>query len=78
MRTLVAPLLQTGGSPGHSEARKKRHRELDAVVLVELKLGKKVVGVYQGKPPRELPPAAREQGIKLVRWSEEGIAKELK
>jgi len=42
-----------------------------------LRLGKKVVGIYRGEPPAQLPPAIFKHGIKLVRWSHEGIAKEL-
>ena len=43
-----------------------------------VKLGKKVVGVYQGEIPRQLPPAIKKHGIRVIAWSHKGIAKELK
>jgi len=42
-----------------------------------LKLEKKVVGVYQGEIPRQLPPAIKKHGIKVIAWSHKGLAKEL-
>ncbi len=43
-----------------------------------VKLGKKVVGVYQGEMPRSLPPAIKKHRIKVIAWSHKGIAKALK
>lgn len=43
-----------------------------------VKLGKKVVGVHRGALPRQLPPAIKEHGIRVIAWSLKGIAKELK
>jgi len=43
-----------------------------------IKLGKKVVGVYQGQAPSRFPVAMKGHGIKIVPWSHEGIARELK
>jgi len=43
-----------------------------------LKLGKKVVCVYQGERPRQLPSAIKKHRIKVIAWSHKGIAKELK
>ena len=43
-----------------------------------VKLGKRVVGVYQGEKPRQLPPAIKKHGIRVIAWSHKGIAKELK
>jgi hypothetical protein len=42
-----------------------------------VKLGKKVVGVYQGEIPRHLPPAIKKHGIRVIAWSHKGLAKEL-
>lgn len=43
-----------------------------------LTLGKKVVGVYRGEVPGQVPPALTKHRIKLVPWTHEGIASELK
>ena len=43
-----------------------------------VKLGKKVVGVYHGVIPRQLPPAIKKHGIRVIAWSHKGIAKALK
>jgi hypothetical protein len=43
-----------------------------------VKLGKKVVGVYQGEIPRRLPPAIKKHRIRMIVWSHKGLAKELK
>lgn len=43
-----------------------------------VKLGKKVIGVYQGEIPRSLPPAIKKHRIKVIAWSHKGIAKALK
>jgi hypothetical protein len=43
-----------------------------------VKLGKKVVGIYQGENPRQLPSAMKKHRIKIIAWSQKGIAKELK
>lgn len=43
-----------------------------------VKLGKKVVGVHRGDLPRKLPPAIKKYGIRVIAWSLEDIAKELK
>lgn len=43
-----------------------------------VKLGKKVVGVYQGEHPPQLPPAIKKHGIRVIAWSHKGIARELK
>lgn len=43
-----------------------------------VKLGKKVVGVYQGVIPLQLPPAIKKHRIRVIAWSHKGIAKELK
>jgi hypothetical protein len=43
-----------------------------------VKLGKKVVGVYQGEHPPQLPPAIKKHGIRVIAWSHKGIAKALK
>jgi hypothetical protein len=43
-----------------------------------VKLGKKVVGVYQGELPGKLPPAIRKHRIRVIAWSHKGIARELK
>jgi hypothetical protein len=43
-----------------------------------VKLEKKVVGVYQGEIPRQMPPAIEKHGIKVIAWSHKGIAKALK
>jgi hypothetical protein len=42
-----------------------------------LKLEKKVVGVYQGEIPLQLPPAIKKHGIRVIAWSHKGLAKEL-
>jgi len=40
-----------------------------------LKLGKGVIAMYKGKtPPRTLPPAIKEHGIKLVAWNHKAIS----
>ena len=39
------------------------------------KLGKGVIAMYKGKtPPRTLPPAIKEHGIKLVAWNHKAIS----
>ena len=43
-----------------------------------VKLGKKVVGVYQGEIPGRLPPAIKKHRIRVIAWSHKGIAKALK
>jgi hypothetical protein len=43
-----------------------------------VKLGKKVVGLYQGENPRQLPPAIKKHRIKVIAWSHKGIARALK
>ena len=43
-----------------------------------LKLGKKVVGVYQGVNPPQLPSAIKKHKIKVIAWSHKGLAKVLK
>ena len=43
-----------------------------------VKLEKKVVGVYQGEIPGRLPPAIKKHRIRVIAWSQAGIAKELK
>lgn len=43
-----------------------------------VKLGKKVVGVYQGRSPRQLPSAMTKHGIRVVPWNLKDIARELK
>lgn len=43
-----------------------------------VKLGKSVVGVHRGDFPRKLPPAIKNHGIRVIAWSLEGLAKELK
>jgi hypothetical protein len=43
-----------------------------------VKLGKKVVGIYQGEIPRQLPSAIKKHRIRIIAWSHKGIAKELK
>ena len=43
-----------------------------------VKLEKKVVGVYQGELPRQLPPAFKKHRIRVIAWSHKGIAKALK
>jgi hypothetical protein len=43
-----------------------------------VKLEKKVVGVYQGEVPRQLPPAFKKHRIRVIAWSHKGIAKALK
>jgi len=43
-----------------------------------VKLGKNVVGIYQGEHPPHLPPAIKKHGIKVIAWSHKGIAKALK
>ena len=43
-----------------------------------VKLGKKVVGVYQGEIPGRLPPAIRKHRIRVIAWSHKGLAKALK
>ena len=43
-----------------------------------VKLGKKVVGIYQGEIPRQLPPAIKKHGIRVIAWSHKGIAQALK
>jgi hypothetical protein len=52
-------------------------RWVDWEIEESVKLGKKVVGVYQGQPPARLPSAVIRHGIKLVPWLHEGLAKEL-
>jgi Thoeris protein ThsB, TIR-like domain len=42
-----------------------------------VRLGKKVIGVYQGHLPAKLPAAVWEHGIRVVPWTHEGIAREL-
>lgn len=47
---------------------------VDWEIRESVKLGKGVLGVYQGdNPPRKLPPAIKELGIKPVRWGAEEI-----
>ncbi len=43
-----------------------------------VKLGKKVVGIYQGESPQQLPPAIKKHRIRVIAWSHRGIAKALK
>jgi hypothetical protein len=43
-----------------------------------VKLGKKVVGVYQGEIPRQLPPAIKKHRIRVIAWTHKGIAQVLK
>jgi hypothetical protein len=43
-----------------------------------VKLEKKVVGVYQGEIPRQLPSAIKKHRIRVIAWSHKGIAKALK
>jgi hypothetical protein len=43
-----------------------------------VKLGKKVVGVYQGENPPQLPPAIKKHRIRVIAWSHKGLAKALK
>lgn len=43
-----------------------------------VKLGKKVVGVYQGEIPGRVPPAIKKHRIRVIAWSRKGIAKALK
>jgi hypothetical protein len=47
-------------------------------VEASVKLGKKVVGVHRGDLPRKLLPAIKKHRIRVIPWSLEGIAKELK
>jgi len=43
---------------------------VDWEIQESLKMGKGVVGVHKGdKPPREVPPAFRENKCKVVKWS---------
>jgi hypothetical protein len=51
---------------------------VDWEVEESIKLGKKVVGVYQGEIPGRLPPAIRKHRIRVIAWSHKGIAKALK
>ena len=43
-----------------------------------VKLEKKVVGIYQGEIPKQMPPAIKRHGIKVIAWSHKGITKALK
>jgi hypothetical protein len=49
---------------------------VDWEISESIKLGKGVIAMYKGDaPPRNLPPAIKEFGIKLVPWSQEAITK---
>jgi hypothetical protein len=43
-----------------------------------IKLGKSVVGVYQGEIPGRLPPAIKKHKIRVIVWTHKGIANALK
>ena len=43
-----------------------------------VKLEKKVVGVYQGEVPGQLPPAIKKHKIRVIAWTHKGIARALK
>jgi hypothetical protein len=43
-----------------------------------IKLGKKVVAVYSGEKPKRVPAAISRNGVKLIPWTQDGIAQELK
>lgn len=49
---------------------------VDWEIQESLKMGKGVVGVHKGdKPPRDVPPAFKENKCKVVKWSHEELSK---
>lgn len=53
-----------------------KSRWVDWEMRESIKLGKAVIAMYKGdKPPRNLPPAIKEFGIKLIPWSHQEITK---
>ena len=58
--------------------RTAKSRWVNWEVEESVKLEKKVVGVYQGEIPRQLPTSIKKHGIKVIAWSHKGIAKALK
>ena len=53
-----------------------RSKWVDWEIRESIKLGKGVIAMYKGdKLPRNLPPAIKELGIKLIPWSHEEITR---
>jgi len=49
---------------------------VDWEIRESIKLGKGVIAMYKGNsPPKHLPPAIKELGIKMVPWNQQEIAK---
>lgn len=49
---------------------------VDWEIRESIKLGKGVIAMYKGdSPPRHLPPAIKELGIKMVPWNQQEITK---
>ncbi len=53
-----------------------RSKWVDWEIEESLKMGKGVIGVHKGdKPPREVPPAFKENKCKIVKWSHEELSR---
>jgi hypothetical protein len=53
-----------------------RSKWVDWEIRESIKLGKGVIAMYKGdKPPRNLPSAFRELGIRLIPWNHEEITR---
>jgi DNA-directed RNA polymerase subunit L len=51
---------------------------VDLEIRESIKLGKGVIAMYQGdKPPKNIPPATKENKIKLIPWNQKVITAEI-